>query len=44
LRDEQLVGGLGEREVAGGRLEALDQVERRQVEALPMHYHRSCIG
>ena len=44
LRDQQLVGGLREGQVAGGRLEALDQVERRQVEASLMHYHGSCIG
>ena len=43
LRDEQLLGRLGEAEVAGRGLEALDQVERRQVEAPSLHYQCSCM-
>ena len=43
LRDEQLLGRLGEGEVAGRRLEALDQVQRGQVEAPLLHYICSCM-
>ena len=43
LGDEQLFGGLGEGQVAGGRLEALDQVQRGQIEALLLHYTSSCM-
>ena len=42
LGDEQLLGSLGEGEVAGGSLETLDEVERGEVEALLWHYVSSC--
>jgi hypothetical protein len=43
LGDEQLFRRLGEGQVAGGRLETLDQVQRGQVEALLLHYASSCM-
>ena len=43
LGDEQLLGRLGEGEVARRRLEALDQVQRGEVEAPLLHYVCSCM-
>ena len=43
LRDEQLLGRLGEAQRTGRRLEALDEVQRRQVEAFPLHSQNSCM-
>ena len=43
LGDEQLLGRLGEGEVACRRLEALDQVQRGEIEAPLLHYIRSCM-
>ena len=43
LGDEQLLRRLGEAQRPGRRLEALDQVQRGQVEALSMHSVSSCI-
>ena len=43
LGDEQLLGRLGEGEVACRRLEALDQVQRGEIEASLLHYASSCM-
>src|SRR5882672_6260831 len=43
LGDEQLLGRPREREVACRRLEALDQVQRGEIETSLLHYTHSCM-